>query len=641
MSKAPGPRATPAPPGPNAPWTRFIAFVARAWPAAVRPRAQTRYVGAVVRRSARAALCFTAVLAVLLVVGYFVVGAAGVGPVRERDLRIMYWFYVHRDPVTTAVMIAVPLLFLPFVGAFLVRCRRPLPQGPGRVQLVASLALAVLGVAVLSAVARTVFARPHPPDLFSALPAEGFSFPSLPVGVAVAACVSVTRLAMPARLRAAIGWLACAAVCLLYATSQVVLRACWMSDAATGVVLGAAWGLTAVALLSHFDLRREVARPAAVWARRRRHRYLGLGALALAVLVASPVEMSYERALTFPGSASWQLRSVDWLRSNHGGGVVDWVEGFWYQRSPVADGGRMPRLRNPYGDVGEVAVVNRLVAPPPIAAPIRPHLAHEALWAPGPVRRHGRPVLYTAQWRPDPLHTSVTVAALWLDHQLTHPQLVAGTRQPEGRWPWGAQIPVAMRSSVVAAFNGGFRLGDNVGGFWLDGRVGRPLVLGRASLVIHRSGRVDVVAWTHALAHDPSIIAVRQNLDLLVDHGRVEPGIGRINAVKRWGNRFLQGEWTWRSGVGVDRHGNLIYVAGPKLDLAELSRAMTEVGIVRGMELDMHGPVVTCNLYLPDGHVRGGVIARKLIASMTRPATRYLQPDQRDFIAIELHDNRL
>jgi membrane-associated phospholipid phosphatase len=586
-------------------------------------------------------LCLGACLAVLLVVGYFVVGAAGVGPVRERDLRIMYWFYVRRDPITTAVMAAVPLLFLPFIGVFVARCRRPLPRGPGRVQLVASLALAILGVGVLSAVTRTVFARPHPPDLYSALPAEGFSFPSLPVGLAVAACVSMTRLAMPARIRVGLGWLGCAAVCLLYATSQVVLRVCWMTDAAVAVVLGAAWALAATALLSHFDVRREVARPAAVWARRRRHRYLGLGALAVAVLLASPVEMSYERALTFPGSASWQLRSVDWLRSNRGGGVVDWVEGFWYQRSPVADGGRMPHLRNPYGEVGEAAVVHLPVGPPPIAAPVRPRLAHEALWAPGPVRRHGRPVLYTAQWRPDPLHTTVTVAALWVDHQLTRPQLVAGTRQPEGRWPWGAQIPTAVRSRVVAAFNGGFRLGDNDGGFWLDGRVGRPLVVGRASLIIHRDGRVDVVAWTRGLARDRSMVAVRQNLDLVVDHGRAEPGIGRNNLVKKWSNRFLQGEWTWRSGVGVDRHGNLIYVAGPKLDLARLTRAMTDVGIVRGMELDMHGPVVTCNLYLPEGRVRGGLIARKLVPSMTRPATRYLQPDQRDFIAIELRDNRL
>jgi membrane-associated phospholipid phosphatase len=593
------------------------------------------------RRAVGLTASLLGLLAVVLVSGYFLVGAAGIGPVRQRDLRVLSWFYLNRNPFTTSLMTAVPLLFVPVVVSFVARWRRPEPGGPNRAQLFAALASAVAGALVIEAVARTVFARPHPPDSFAALPTEGFSFPSLPVAVAVAACVAMTRVARPRNVRPALAWLGCGAACVLFAVSQVVLRECWMTDAAVGLLVGAGWGLIATALTWRFDPNREVARPAVVWARRRRHRFAALGAMALLLLVASPVELSYERALSFPGSASWQLRSVDWLRSNHGSGVVDWVEGFWYQRSPVADGGRMPHLRNPFGDRGEQARVRLAVAPPVIAAPIHPRLQHEARWAPGPIRLQGRPVLYTAQWRPDPIHTTVTVAALWVDHRLTRPQLVAGTREPTGRWPWGAEIPVELRSRVVAAFNGGFRLGDNVGGFWLGGRVGRPLVPGRASLVIRRDGSVDVVAWRSALQADRSIVAVRQNLDLVIDHGRAEPGIGRNSESRKWSNRYLQAEWTWRSGVGVDRHGNLVYVAGSKLDLAGLTRAMLQAGIVRGMELDMHPGVVTCNLYVPDANVPSGVVARKLIPSMTRPATRYLQPDQRDFIALELRDDRV
>jgi hypothetical protein len=52
-----------------------------------------------------------------------------------------------------------------------------------------------------------------------------------------------------------------------------------------------------------------------------------------------------------------------------------------------------------------------------------------------------------------------------------------------------------------------------------------------------------------------------------------------------------------------------------------------------------HPGVVTCNLYVPDAGAPSGLIARKLIASMTRPAARYLQPDQRDFIAIALRSD--
>ncbi len=93
-------------------------------------------------------------------------------------------------------------------------------------------------------------------------------------------------------------------------------------------------------------------------------------------------------------------------------------------------------------------------------------------------------------------------------------------------------------------------------------------------------------------------------------------------------------QYTWRSGLGVDAHGNLVYVAGGGLNLQTLATALSQAGAVRGMELDIHHPVVTCNLYEPvPGHANS-VVARKLLPDMSKPATRYLQRDQRDFIAI-------
>jgi hypothetical protein len=45
--------------------------------------------------------------------------------------------------------------------------------------------------------------------------------------------------------------------------------------------------------------------------------------LILALLVPA---VSYARALTYPGSATWQMRSVEWLREHGGSPLVDRIE---------------------------------------------------------------------------------------------------------------------------------------------------------------------------------------------------------------------------------------------------------------------------------------------------------------------------
>src|SRR6478752_3478329 len=60
--------------------------------------------------------------------------------------------------------------------------------------------------------------------------------------------------------------------------------------------------------------------------------------LALAV-VLTPVAYSYFSALTGPGADSVSARSVEWMRNNHLGGVVDAVERRWYDHHQAKVGG--------------------------------------------------------------------------------------------------------------------------------------------------------------------------------------------------------------------------------------------------------------------------------------------------------------
>ncbi|QXC61607.1 phosphodiester glycosidase family protein [Aquihabitans sp. G128] len=224
---------------------------------------------------------------------------------------------------------------------------------------------------------------------------------------------------------------------------------------------------------------------------------------------------------------------------------------------------------------------------------------------------------------------------LWLDRRAVRLDLVAGTKEPGGQsWPGSAEIPPASRSKTVAAFNSGFLLRDSGGGFYQAGHhVGR-LQRGAASIVVDKTGAISLGEWGRDVRMTPSTYAVRQNLHLIVDRSRPVKGLVH-NGHKLWGSRRSQLQWTWRSGLGIDAAGNPIYVAGNHFTLVSLADALTQAGAVRGMQLDIHTPMVTANLFDLGRSDRRRAPVR-LLPTMSRPADRYAAPDQRDFITATL-----
>ena len=61
-----------------------------------------------------------------------------------------------------------------------------------------------------------------------------------------------------------------------------------------------------------------------------------------------------------------------------------------------------------------------------------------------------------------------------------------------------------------------------------------PLRVGAASLVIYRNGTALVGEWGRDARMAPNVVAVRQNLNLLVDNGQAVPGLNPNDI------------WTWR-----------------------------------------------------------------------------------------------
>ena len=91
----------------------------------------------------------------------------------------------------------------------------------------------------------------------------------------------------------------------------------------------------------------------------------------------------------------------------------------------------------------------------------------------------------------------------------------------------------------------------------------------------------------------------------------------------------------WRSGVGVDANGALIYAGGNSLSVLSLARTLQAAGAVRAMELDINTDWVSAYTYVNDPATdpNAPVIGLKLGGDMARGGDRYLQLGERDFFA--------
>ncbi len=376
---------------------------------------------------------------------------------------------------------------------------------------------------------------------------------------------------------------------------------------------------------------------------RRRHRgrvgrAFEITAIALTILLV-PVLWSYAHALAATGSASVGARTVEWM-SDHGmRGVVLFAERWWYGHHQPPVGG------TPSGGLPEVRSTDPATAPPqatvphlerPVAiAPIaaRP-LPHEGAWRPIGRWLHGYPSMLAAYLRPDPVHTSLVTGVVWIDTKLVRTVLVPGTQQPGGAvGPWGAEVPRSKRGDLLGAFNSGFKMVDARGGYYQNGHSVVPLVDGAASLVIFDDGTATVAKWGRDQRVTPTVTAVRQNLALIVDHGRPVKALAN-SSLRQWGATLGNQYYVWRSGVGVTASGALVYAAGPGLSVQSLATVLARAGAVRAMELDINTEWTTFNIFSRDPGSPTGVFATKLLPNMYRPATRYLVRDERDFFAL-------
>jgi len=287
----------------------------------------------------------------------------------------------------------------------------------------------------------------------------------------------------------------------------------------------------------------------------------------------------------------------------------------------VGTGGALGAVAGPPAPVntpGPAAVVPLLPGPR-----VPPRWHNPEPWA-------GRPaaVLVTSL----PTDGAGDVAAIaWFRASRTQVALYPGTRNPgyTPYWRGPESVPSSGLTNLVATFNSGFYLKDAPGGFFAHATLYSPMVRGLATFLSYRDGRVDTVRWTGGRAPGPGIAVARQNLLLLVNHGHVAPG---VNVSFAWGVTLGGVPAVWRSAMGVDRNGNLLYVAAPAQTAPSLARILVHAGAVRAMELDINPawPILAT-------FGRPGAGAPNLfVPNPNQTATRFLTPNIKDFFAVYL-----
>ena len=269
--------------------------------------------------------------------------------------------------------------------------------------------------------------------------------------------------------------------------------------------------------------------------------------------------------------------------------------------------------------------------PAPVSPVVQPALAGEGQWTPMDTWTAGPPSVMMTTFRPDAANTGVVAYVSWIRTATTQLALFLGYQGPGAtslnRGP--QQVPTVGRQNLLATFNSGFYEADSAEGFYTNGTTYFPMVKGHATVVRYVDGSVDVVDWQGGSTPGPNVVMARQNLQLLVNDGSVSPEASNNSA---FGITLGGVPAVWRTGIGIDQQGDLIYATAAAQTSASLAQMFVHLGCVRAMQLDI-------NPAWPIFVTYGGPNAADPALFVPNPQQvpwRFLSSSTKDFFAVYL-----
>lgn len=345
------------------------------------------------------------------------------------------------------------------------------------------------------------------------------------------------------------------------------------------------------------------------WSRRRKI-LSGIGAVLAAIVLY--VAISLTVFVIDHREDPFDQNVATWARKHHLGFAINRLERWRYSKPPSekpadelaldsevlgssGDAGALaptttvPATTAPTALVPTTAVASTTTLPPgPVAlAPqVVPALDGEGQWRPIAEVR-GETVVWATSIRPLAEYGSVVATAAVFDPTTLTAGLFNGPDIPgKGGWFNANKVTKQALPSLVATFNGGFRLEHFKGGYITEGRVIRKMRKDEATLAIRKDGTMAVGAWLRELPDDGSWKSLRQNLPPVVLDGK--PSIDLFPGTY-WGDDFHQVTFTYRSAICRLPNGMLMYVAMGKVDIDLLAAGLVNMGCEMAMQLDING----------------------------------------------------
>ncbi|MEI7750420.1 MAG: phosphodiester glycosidase family protein [Candidatus Moraniibacteriota bacterium] len=234
--------------------------------------------------------------------------------------------------------------------------------------------------------------------------------------------------------------------------------------------------------------------------------------------------------------------------------------------------------------------------------------------------------------RPDPARPYAVTTIVQMDMSVMHMGSVAGTKQPGG--PVGKPGPgivpkdIVASGNLIAAFDGGFQYKDGEFGMIVGDTTYLPLKNDLATLVGYTDGSLKIIDYTGQPLGD-GVEFVRQNCPILIQDGQMSVTDPRNK--KLWG-RLAAGTvdiYTWRSGVGLTKDGNLLFAVGNNLTPTTLAEALKEAGAVNAIQLDINPIWVRFNIFEPADN--GRYDSSTLTKDLQDGSKEYLNGYAKDF----------
>lgn len=258
-------------------------------------------------------------------------------------------------------------------------------------------------------------------------------------------------------------------------------------------------------------------------------------------------------------------------------------------------------------------------------------LKDEGIWKNKPLKLfQNQEVMAYTFTRPDPARSFAVTTILQVSATKIALGSVAGTKQPGG--PVGKPGPgvvpkeIIKNGKLIAAFDGGFQYRDGAYGMIVENTTYLPLKNDLGTIIGYKDGSFKIINYTgQALGNN--VVFVRQNCPILIDNGELSVADPKNKTL--WGRTLTADIYTWRSGIGITKNGNLLFAVGNNLTPTTLAVALKTAGATNAIQLDINPSWVRFNIFESLGG--GKYSSTTLTKDLKDGSKQYLNGYEKDF----------